>query len=289
MVEDKWFDGKNTCVDQGLVLCLTEGGPYYVGREATMARADMRRVRNVYYDRGFANLFLRQLLNTCGKLKTTRNNLVQWFVQHGHPAALLLPRADGSSNETWIGMLEDVMCSPMVKQLRMDNVAECLQHREWFHLSIDATIKVAMKVKGQANYRMSKEARDTYVVKDGEAKRRVVTVRGRTGGVLVVKPIVSEAAEHLGTALTSMVSEEVRQQVRYVAFDNPSGHLWTTLQGSTFPNLEAIYLDPVHLAIVYQTAFWGENDTRAEMDQGDTEEAQPGRLGQASWPLGGPV
>ena len=62
-------------------------------------------------------------------------------------------------------MLEDVMCSPMVKQLRMDNVAECLQHQEWFHLSIDATIKVAMKVKGQANYGMAKETMDTCVVK----------------------------------------------------------------------------------------------------------------------------
>ena len=145
----------------------------------------------------------------------------------------------------------------MVKQLRQDNVAECFRHEEFVHLSIDATIRVAMRIKGQANYREPKATRERYVVKDGEARRRVMTVRGRTGGVLAMKPIVSEAAEHLATSLTSMVSEDVRQQVRYIAFDNPSGHLWNTLQGSTFPHLEAIYLDPVRLAVAYQTAFWG--------------------------------
>ena len=64
MVGGPLMDGLHTNVDKGLVLCLTEEGPYYVGREAVVARSDMRRVRNVYYDRGFANLFLREVLNT---------------------------------------------------------------------------------------------------------------------------------------------------------------------------------------------------------------------------------
>ena len=69
----------------------------------------------------------------------------------------------------------------------------------------------------------------------------MVTVRGRTGGVLLVKPIVSEAVEHLGTALTSMVSEEVRQQVRFVAFRQPFGALVDNLKGEHIPKTWRLY------------------------------------------------
>ena len=59
-------------------------------------------------------------------------------------------------------------------------MAQCLEHREFVHLSMDATVRMAMRIKGQGNYREPKEKRAQYLVGDSDAKRRILTVRGRT-------------------------------------------------------------------------------------------------------------
>ena len=53
---------------------------------------------------------------------------------------------------------------------------------EFLCISIDATLKVAMSIKGEASYRSSHSI-------PKQALRRVLTVRGRTGAVLAMQLI----------------------------------------------------------------------------------------------------
>ena len=148
-----------------------------------------------------------------------------------------------------------MMESPLVKDITDKLVAECFQHREFVHLSMDAIVRLAMRAKGQGNYRESKEARASYVVGDDEAKRRVLTVRGRTGACLVMAPTLSESSIDVMNLFVQHVGAHVRGQVEFVASDQPSPALHTALR-TAFPNLQAVYLDEVHLPIVYNIAFW---------------------------------
>ena len=59
---------------------------------------------------------------------------------------------------------------------------------------MDATLKLCMKVMGQAPYRASKKIRDEAPFGDAVAWRRLLTVRGRTGAVLLMQPIQNESS-----------------------------------------------------------------------------------------------
>ena len=66
---------------------------------------------------------------------------------------------------------------------------------------------------------------------------------------------MSEASEHVKELLSAEVSASVRAQVEFVASDQPSGVLYDQLK-QVFPSLRALYLDEVHLCIVWNVAFW---------------------------------
>ena len=120
---------------------------------------------------------------------------------------------------------------------------------------MDGTVRMAMRVKGQGNYREPKEVRESYVVGDSEAKRRILTVRGRTGAVLMMDPVKSEGAYDVMEHFVANVAEEIRVQVKYLATDQPSATLHKHLS-LAFPSLRAVYLDEVHLCILWHIAFW---------------------------------
>ena len=147
------------------------------------------------------------------------------------------------------------MASPVVTAWKEKLVAQCLEHREFAHLSMDATVRAAMRIKGQGNYRETKEQRAQYLVGDSEAKRRILTIHGRTGGVLLLNPVVSEASEHVKDLLLAEVPGSVRSQVEFVANTQPAAALHDHLK-LVFPSLRAVYLDGVHLCIVWNVAFW---------------------------------
>ena len=48
---------------------------------------------------------------------------------------------------------------------------------------------------------------------DGEAIRKVITIRGRTGAVIGIVPAAGERAEHVAHAIAEQMSVESLQQV----------------------------------------------------------------------------
>ncbi|CAE7201041.1 Pol [Symbiodinium sp. CCMP2456] len=123
-----------------------------------------------------------------------------------------------------------------------------------------SAIGATLQVMGQAPCRASKKVRDEAPFGDAVAWRRLLTVRGRTGAVLMMHPLQNESSEQIVEAMQQNFTEEQLQSVRYVGTDSPSEKLFTQLQ-YICPNLEALMLDPIHLAIVYEYAFWNKKSS----------------------------
>ena len=130
-----------------------------------------------------------------------------------------------------------------------------LDNKEWLYVSVDATLKTCLKLKGQESYRAPKAARTAAPFLDATAWRRLLTARGRTGAVLLMVPLATEKAEHVVGQFQLSFSAAALAQVEYLATDQPSPKLFAMLQ-SICTSLKCVALDPIHLTIVYEYAHW---------------------------------
>jgi len=131
---------------------------------------------------------------------------------------------------TWVAIIADIMESPMVESEFKRLLQECFHHREFTHLSIDATLRCAMRIRGQAPYRASKAERAAAAIDDENALRRVLTIRGRTGAPLCMETIKGESADDVAGWLCGHVEGNILTQVVSAASDAPSGHMFTRLK-----------------------------------------------------------
>ena len=123
--------------------------------------------------------------------------LVQYFAifsaakvcSNGSVLGSLLPRLI----HTWTKILEDVMQSPYVLDLKRKLVQELFTHKEFTSLSIDATIRLMRRVKGQEDYRAPAEVRNDAPIPDTEAKRRILSIVGRTGTTIGLSLVPAES------------------------------------------------------------------------------------------------
>lgn len=91
-------------------------------------------------------------------------------------------------------MIEDVFGSPAVRALEEQAMKDFFRWEELLCVSIDATMKCCLPVLGQAPWRASAATRAQAAFDDASSLRRVLTMRGRTGAVAIVKPIAGENA-----------------------------------------------------------------------------------------------
>ena len=153
----------------------------------------------------------------------------------------------------WWPLVEDVFSSPPFNVLERRLVFALEEAREYTAISLDGTLKICMRVKGQEQANRSSHVRNSAPFGDDVAHRRVLTVRGRTGAVLAMSPVPSEESDVIAAVLAASLSPEARAQVQYVATDAPSRKLCSELQ-DVCPSLKGLTLDPVHLAIKYEYA-----------------------------------
>lgn len=169
----------------------------------------------------------------------------------GNKLSTLLP----SAVMHWLPMLEDITMSPSYKSKMSSFTSHLEASGEWVYLSMDATLKVCLKLKGQESYRAPSEVRNQAPFGDELAWRRLLTVRGRSGAVLLLHPLPSEKSECIISALEECFTAQQLNFVKYVATDSPSAKFHSDLK-RLCPNLKAVMLDPVHLAIVYEYGHW---------------------------------
>ena len=152
-------------------------------------------------------------------------------------------------------MLEDITNSPSYKK-KMDMMTASLeQNDEWRYISMDATFKVCLKILGQESYRASANVRNDAPFPDDVAWRRLLTIRGRSGATLLLHPLPSESSEHLVEALKENFTQSQLLSIMYIATDSPSAKFFKQAKKAC-PQLQAMTLDPIHLAIVYEYGFW---------------------------------
>ena len=160
-----------------------------------------------------------------------------------------------TNSRHWHPVMEDVAFSDAF-ELKLSEMTSCLEgNDEWHYISMDATMKICLKVMGQESYRAPKDRREAAPFPDEIAFRRVLTVRGRSGAVLLLHPLQGEASGQVVAGLRENFTDTQLKQVRHVAYDSPSEELYGELL-AICPNMQSLMLDPVHLAIVYEYGFW---------------------------------
>ena len=118
-----------------------------------------------------------------------------------------------------------------------------------------------MYIVGQGDYRASKKIRNACAIPDGEALRRVLTVRGRTGAPLLMELIVEENSDCVATCFRKECSTDVLNSIQSIASDAPSNDFFKSMR-QVCPNLWIMRLDPVHLCITYNASFWKKRTAR---------------------------
>ena len=173
--------------------------------------------------------------------------IVGLMVQRGSELVSMLP----GTVEHWLKLVEDVHRSPYVVDLQRALLDEAHEHGEFEHITMDATLRIVRRIKGQADYRSPKDVRDVAPIPDADAKRRVLTVLGRTSCVIGMDLVKDEASPEIAAALGSELPQHYRAQTLSVSTDQPTERLFTSLK-TVLVNFRFLALDPVHLAIVYE-------------------------------------
>ncbi|OLP92700.1 LINE-1 retrotransposable element ORF2 protein [Symbiodinium microadriaticum] len=154
--------------------------------------------------------------------------------------------------------VNDIVTAPIFLK-KMENMNRVLlEQDEWHYISMDATPKLCMKLMGQASYRSPKSVRNEAPFGDDVAWRRLLTIRGRTGAVLLLHPLQNESADQVVDALAQNFSADQLRAVVHAGTDQPSEKLFNQLK-AVCPSMRSLGLDPIHLAIVYEFGFWNKH------------------------------
>ena len=81
-----------------------------------------------------------------------------------------------------------------MKALISNAVAQAVLNREFVSLSMDGTLRCTFSLIGQEFFTLPKEVRDTGAYDDETSLRALITLRGRTGMALCIRPIKIERA-----------------------------------------------------------------------------------------------
>lgn len=238
-------------IDKNIRLILTAEGPEYRNMQIVSTSSSYRRVRNLYYTKGFAEMLKEEVLLSGARAKTLLPHLVRKAMGCGNELTSLYP----THVSCWWPIIEDIFTSPAVVKLTERILAKYVETEELEYLSMDSTLKCTMPLLGQSHPLAPVGIRLLDAFQGEAAIKRVLTVRGRTGAVAGMFPLAKEDHVHIAEALSTNLPENLRRTIRFVAVDNPSQALFNGLL-SALPCLQILCLDPVHLPLTYEYAFW---------------------------------
>ena len=230
-------------------------GPTYANRQDIDSDSLLRRVGHFYLTMNFANKVFREALYASGHPSQVSDRMIKDLVEQGCETYELMPR--DTSGVVWYNFYEDIMRSTMFVAQKAKLQMNMVKREELAHVSIDCTLRVCRTIIGQADYREAADVRNAAPFPDGVAKRRILTVVGRTGSCVLLKAIPEETAQGYADALVEDLDSEDLAQVLTVRTDNASGHQWVTLKG-ILPNLTLLSEDTVHISMTYEMCYWNQ-------------------------------
>jgi hypothetical protein len=110
---------------------------------------------------------------------------------------------------------------------------------EYQSLSIDATMRCTLSILGQTRPHHS---RPGAAFAPEDCKRRVLTVRGRTGAVVAMEAMPREDVQTYIDVFRSTVPLSAYNTVHYISTDNPSNLMWESMRCSTNLTLSVLTL-----------------------------------------------
>ena len=241
---------------------LTGRGPKCVNKKAvsTDGSLHVRRVVNLYYTWCFANMVYREVVMPPGparrghEVRAAADCNVGW--RPGQPRA----REQQVHVEGGAGCLH---VSP-ARALVTEHLQEFSKEGEFHTLSIDCTVKIALATIGQAPQAHVRKRPSAAAFAESERRRKVLTVRGLTGAVLLLSCVREESADEMAQALQKGISTDHRQRVKFVATDKPSSKMFVVLK-QALPNLQCLNLDTVHVSMRYESAIVCSKSARSFM------------------------
>ena len=183
------------------------GGPQLVSRSNLVGMDYVRRsTRQIYITKEFANVTFDDGLLYNANMNKVRISAIRRAAEFDNELWHLLP----TKTDAWLAILEDIFFSPPVMSLVTQMLNTCYHDAEFISVSVDATVKIAMGLVGQSSYRCSVEERNAAAIKDDEALRRVLTVKGRTSACLLIRLLKSEKGEEIAKAFLHAFTFQMR-------------------------------------------------------------------------------
>ncbi|CAE7621147.1 unnamed protein product [Symbiodinium sp. KB8] len=160
-------------IDKEIRLVLTERGPEY-WNAATVRSTSLRRVRNLYYTRGMAQLIYEEMVNNSAKVYAAHAAILRRIAPE---CASLLPR----HSKHWWPIVEDIFISPPIQRMTEDIMHELIAHEELETISMDATMRCCLPVLGQAHPRATAQQKDAAVFRGESARTRASRCLNQSG------------------------------------------------------------------------------------------------------------
>jgi hypothetical protein len=231
------IDPNNNEVRNEIRMILDVTGPSFVNTDALQKNVHCRRCGNLYYTKSFAETLRTELLLSHAKMKPVISSMIRKAIEAGNPLASLYP----AHVKSWWPIVEDIFFSGEVCKLEDRLRSALVRQSEMKYISIDATMRCCFSILDQQGQLSN--------------RRKVLTVRGRTGAVLIIHPLRGDDTKSVVSFMETEWSEDIRNRVQYIGVDNPSRRMWTSFS-TIFPHLEIIVLDLTHLPITYEYGFW---------------------------------
>ena len=240
-------------VDKLTRLLMRRDGPkmIHVREVLNFGIRRYRRVGNTYITMDFANELVAQAMICKSSIGGTAIKMAEIMTLQGSQLTSLMP----SGHPWWTSALAATFVSPASAELWESFMAVWLSTFEFQSLSIDCTFRMMYSLKGQAPHSAPASTHHDQALPPEEARHALLTVKGATGAVVLMKPLKWESAEEIKEAVAELPAE-CKRQVTHVATDDPGRLLFLELQ-SVFPNLEFMSLDGLHMAYRMESAFGG--------------------------------
>ena len=181
----------------------------------------MRRVGNLYYSRCFANAMFRvfrEMLPSQGRLTEVMKRILVFAASSGDEMENLIPT---HGRHVW-KIFQDLFRLDIVEHMVENHMMEYLRGNEMQIVTVDCSVKIALATMGQAKASAIKKNPASAAYSETDHRRRVLSIRGRTGAVLLMEPAREENVHDLSSTFLRCLKGVFRERVRYVCVDKPS-------------------------------------------------------------------
>ena len=156
----------------------------------------------------------------------------------------------------WEAILCDIFFSAGAEGQLADRLDMCLEGGEFETVTVDTTVKPTYALVGKVGGISKRSTKLNQAVPYAEQLRGIHIVRGSSGSVLLINPMISESISDAGALYRDRFTSRQRNAARYFAADKVGPLLCRTTR-DVFHKIRGCALDPLRLAFDAEQSTWG--------------------------------